>query len=57
MGDRKSKNRNIRNLTKIAGKSFGITFPIDIIRSLGWRKHQKLIVKQKGHKIIVKDWK
>lgn len=51
------KKKNVRSLTKIAGKSFGITFPIDLIRTLGWRPRQKLTVKQKGKKLIVKDWK
>ena len=51
------KNRNVRSLTKVAGKSFGITFPIDLIRALKWRPRQKLTVKQKGKKLIVKDWK
>ena len=51
------KNKNVRSLTKVAGKSFGITFPIDIIRALGWRPRQKLTVTSKGKKLIVKDWK
>ena len=57
MSVRKIEERNIRSLTKVAGKSFGITFPIDLIRALGWRPRQKLTVKQKGKKLIVKDWK
>ncbi|MDZ4228536.1 MAG: hypothetical protein U1E54_04800 [Candidatus Levybacteria bacterium] len=51
------KKKNISSLTKIAGKSFGITFPIDLIRKLGWRGRQKLTVTPKGKKLIVKDWK
>ncbi|MBI2613784.1 MAG: AbrB/MazE/SpoVT family DNA-binding domain-containing protein [Candidatus Levybacteria bacterium] len=54
---RKTEKRNIRSLTKIAGKSFGITFPIELIRKLGWRAKQKLTVTPKGKKLIVKDWK
>lgn len=57
MASRKTEKRNIRSLTKIAGKSFGITFPIDLIRKLGWRERQKLTVTPKGKKLIVKDWK
>jgi len=51
------KKKNVRSLTKIAGKSFGITFPIEHIRKLGWRARQKLTVTPKGKKLIVKDWK
>ena len=57
MPTRKIEKRNIRNLTRVAGKSFGITFPIDLIRALGWRPRQKLTVASKGKKLIVKDWK
>ena len=57
MASRKTEDRDIRSLTRVAGKSFGITFPIDLIRALGWRSRQKLTVKQKGKKLIVKDWK
>lgn len=57
MPTRKTEKRNIRSLTKIAGKSFGITFPIDLIRKLGWRAKQKLTVTPKGKKLVVKDWK
>ena len=57
MPTRKIEKRNIRNLTRVAGKSFGITFPIDLIRALGWRPRQKLTVTSKGKKLIVKDWK
>lgn len=56
MGDRTSKNKNVRSVTKIGGKSYGITFPIDLIRKLGWRERQKVTVASKGKKLIVKDW-
>lgn len=54
---RRTEKRNIRSLTKVAGRSFGITFPIELIRKLGWRAKQKLTVTPKGKKLIVKDWK
>ena len=57
MASRRIEKRNVRSLTKVAGRSFGITLPIDLIRSLGWRAKQKLTVTQKGKKLIVKDWK
>ncbi|MBI3290409.1 hypothetical protein HYZ78_03375 [Candidatus Microgenomates bacterium] len=57
MAGRKIEQRNIRSLTKIAGHAFGITLPIDLIRALGWRPRQKLTVKAKGRKLIVRDWK
>lgn len=56
MAGRKIEDRNVRSLTKIAGHSFGITFPVEFIRKLGWRPRQKLTVTPKGKKLIVKDW-
>lgn len=35
----------------------GITLPIEIIRKLKWRERQKLVVKLRGKKITVEDWK
>ena len=57
MADRRMGKENVRSLTKVAGKSFGITFPIELIRKLGWRSRQKLTVTPKGKKLIVRDWK
>lgn len=54
---RRIEQRSIRNLTKVAGHSFGITLPVEIVRKLGWRSRQKLTVTPKGKKLVVKDWK
>jgi len=51
------RKRNIRKLIKLGGHSLGLTLPIDIVKSLGWRERQKLVVKKSGRKLIVKDWK
>ncbi len=57
MPRRKLSEKNIRKLTKMGGgKSFGITLPIEIVRKLKWRQHQKLTVKLRGKKIIIEDW-
>ena len=57
MGQRDFKHRNIRNLTKTGGHSIGLTIPIDVIRDLGWRERQKVVVKRVGNKLIIEDWK
>lgn len=57
MPTRKIENRNIRNLTKVAGKSLAVTIPIDLVRKLGWKERQKVTVTSKGKKLEVKDWK
>lgn len=57
MPTRKTEDRNIRSLTKIAGKSFGITIPIEFIRKLSWQEKQKLEVNLEGRKLVIKDWR
>lgn len=56
MSTRKSSEHNIRKLAKIGGKSFGVTLPIEIIRSLGWQAKQKVIVSMRGRTLTIKDW-
>ena len=38
------------------GKSFGLTLPISIVRKLKWRERQKLVVRQRGKKVVIEDW-
>jgi len=38
------------------GKTYYLTFPQEIIRSLNWRKGEKKIVRQDGKKITIEDW-
>lgn len=56
-----SRNRmdehNIRKLTKVAsGSSYGITLPIEHIRELKWKEHQKLVVEKRGKTLVIRDW-
>ena len=53
---RKAGDTNIRKLTKIGKKSIGLTLPIEIIRELGWKERQKVVVKLARRRIIIKDW-
>ena len=58
MGRRKIEDRNIRNLQKTAGGStYIVSLPIEVIRELGWKAKQKLVVKKYGDGILIKDWK
>ena len=52
---RNTHEKNIRKITK-SGDSYAITLPIDIVRELGWRERQKLVVTKRGKGIIIKDW-
>ena len=55
---KKTNKRNIRKLTKMGGgASYGITLPIEYIRTLGWKERQKLVVTIRGKKMSIEDWK
>ena len=57
MPTKKIDPKNIRKLTKVGGKSIAVTLPIDMLRTLNWKERQKVVVKLKGKKIIIGDWK
>lgn len=65
MADKKESEKNIRKLMRMgkAGASVGLTLPIEMVKDLGWKEHQKVVVKLKrptggGYpEIIIKDWK
>lgn len=57
MANKSIKEKNIRKITKVGGKSFSITFPIEIIKKLGWREKQKVTVNLRGKKVVTEDWK
>jgi len=56
---RNLSEKNIRKITKMGGrgKTMGITLPIEILKELGWRERQKVIVILKGKTISIRDWK
>ncbi len=59
MPRRKLENRNIRTLNKTSGgKSYGITLPIEAIRTFRWQRKQKLelVIDEKRKRIIIQDW-
>ena len=57
MANKKSTDKNIRKLTKIGRQSIGLTLPIEMVRELGWRERQKVVVKKVKGGFLVKDWK
>jgi len=57
MANKRSDEKNIRKLTKIGRGSIGLTLPIELVRELGWRERQKVVVKKSGNKIVISDWK
>ncbi len=52
---RSTHDKNIRKITKL-GDSYALTLPIDLVRELGWRKGQKVVVTRRSKGILIKDW-
>lgn len=57
MGQTKSGSSNIRKLTKLGKKSLAVTLPIALVRSLGWREKQRVVVKRVRGGLTIRDWK
>jgi len=57
MAKQQPKGSNIRKLTKIGGKSIGLTLPIEMVRGLGWKEKQKIVVKRVKRGLLINDWK
>jgi len=57
MSVRKMEDKNIRKLAKIGKQSIGLTLPIEVVRELGWKEKQKVIVKRIRGGVLIKDWK
>lgn len=57
MAVRKSTEKNVRKLAKIGKQSVGLTLPIEMLRELGWKERQRVVVKKVRGGVLVKDWK
>ena len=57
MANKKSTEKDIRKLTKSGNGSIGLTLPIEVVRELGWKEKQKVIIKRVRGGVLVKDWK
>lgn len=57
MARRKNEDTGIRKLTKVGGKSIGLTIPIELVRELGWKEKQKVVVKRVTGGFIVRDFR
>ena len=53
------RNKNIKKLQNPGNKSYTVSIPIDFIRFLKWREHQKVVFEldKRRKRLIIKDWK
>ena len=57
MSRRRIEESDVRKLVKLGGKSIAVTIPIELVRELGWREKQRVVVKLDRKKIVISDWK
>lgn len=57
MPRRNGTDKNTRKLTKLGRGSIGLTLPIELVRELGWRERQKVVVKKIRGGVQIKDCK
>ena len=57
MSTQKFIHRNIRKLAKVGGNTLSVTLPRDLVNGLKWQDKQKVVVKRKGNKLIISDWR
>lgn len=50
-----AKNPNVRKITRIAKNSLGVLLPATILRQLGWRERQRVLVKRMPRGILIRD--
>lgn len=53
------KNKNIRKLQNSGNRGhYTVSIPIDYIRFLKWREHQKVVFEldKRRKRLIIKDW-
>ncbi|MDD3498595.1 MAG: AbrB/MazE/SpoVT family DNA-binding domain-containing protein [Candidatus Moranbacteria bacterium] len=53
---RKLKDKSVRKIYKRSG-SYALTIPMEIIKEMGIKENQKVVVKRERNRIIIKDWK
>ena len=57
MSRRKTKENDIRKLTRVGRSSLSVIIPAEIVLKLGLRERQKVVVKKSGSRIVIEDWK
>jgi antitoxin component of MazEF toxin-antitoxin module len=52
------KLANTRKLTRLgSSRSIGVVLPADLVRQLGWKEHQRVVIKKVSGALVVRDWK
>ena len=55
MPRRRIGKENIRKIQQ-SGDMYTVSIPIELMRKLKWREHQKVVVRKFGKGLKIKDW-
>ncbi|MEK9181283.1 MAG: AbrB/MazE/SpoVT family DNA-binding domain-containing protein [Patescibacteria group bacterium] len=55
--NRKQKEKNVRKIFRQGKTSLAVTLPVELVAELKWKEKQRVLVKRKGSKLIISDWK
>lgn len=53
----KLKDKNTRKITRVGKTSLAVTIPIEIVRELGWREKQRVVVKRIKGGMAIRDFR
>lgn len=57
MGNRSYDERNVRSISHGSNGSYYVTLPLELVKQLGWREKQKVVVTLHGSRLVIEDWK
>ena len=57
MGARRAGEQNVRSISQNKTGTYQMSLPIELVRELKWKNHQRVVVKKQGNKLVVEDWK
>ena len=57
MAQQNYRFEDVRKIGKVGRYSYAITIPKEIIRELGWRSRQRVVVGLQDDTIVIRDWK
>ena len=57
MANRKADERGLRKLKRAGTSSISVTLPIEMVRGLGWREKQKVVVTRVRGGLLIRDWR
>lgn len=56
MGTKRIGQEQQRTIVQNSTGAYSVTLPVGLVRELGWRKGQKVVIKRHGKKLAVEDW-